>query len=663
MTPAVASPHARPFPGMRPFEQDEFDLFFGQESQIGALLERLGNSRLIVVVGESGCGKSSLIKAGLIPKLLGGRRDAREALWRIAVSRPGRAPIANLAEQLAAPNMLDIPAGTIEKLLRSGSYGLTEAIKLAKIPLGRRVLVVIDQFEELFRFSRETDRDNAARWDEAALFVKLLLAIAETAGRPQPGVTPAYVVLTMRSEYLGDCALFFGLAEAINRGAYLLPKMTRADIQAAIVGPLEQFGATIDNNLLQQLLNETELAQQDGLPLLQHALRRIWDNGAQRGSSVRLSVADFEDLPDGAPGKLLLERHLNANLDHILRQELSGPRQKIAESLFKQLGEHDNKGRLVRRSCDFPAAASLAGASAAETLAVVNAFRDEQRGRTFLMPPEARSPQLLAGEDPLDISHEALLRRWVTLREWMIQEAKDADTFRALAERANRGGAVLRGGELGRALQWQRRFVPTAEWSRRYAGPVDAELGRHCYDYQTAMDYLARSRKWSTLRHAWFALTALLLTIAAIAVARYLENEKDRRRQADDAAAHQRELQDKNDRLNTANLDLEGVKKQLEARNGDLQKSQGELKSALNDKSAALSKEEKARADAQAATARAVESEQDIERAKKVTDGLNLELTKQKNMADALNKQLTDEKAMLARISHEPIGKRPPFMA
>ena len=121
----------------------------------------------------------------------------------------GRAPIANLAEQLAGGNIVDLPAGEVERLLRSGSYGLLETVKAANLPAGRRVLIVVDQFEELFRFSKETERDDPSRWDEAALFVKLLLAVADPARQAQPGATPVYVVLTMRSEYLGDCALFF----------------------------------------------------------------------------------------------------------------------------------------------------------------------------------------------------------------------------------------------------------------------------------------------------------------------------------------------------------------------------------------------------------------------------------------------------------------------
>src|SRR5580704_5193467 len=147
MTAASLIAQKGPYPGMRPFEKHEASLFFGQESQIGALLQRLGKSRLIVVVGESGCGKSSLIKAGLIPKLFGSRVDPRHALWRIAVTRPGRAPIASLARQLVEGQIVATPVEDVETMLRSGSHGLLQAIQIEKRPAGGRVLIVVDQFE------------------------------------------------------------------------------------------------------------------------------------------------------------------------------------------------------------------------------------------------------------------------------------------------------------------------------------------------------------------------------------------------------------------------------------------------------------------------------------------------------------------------------------
>lgn len=646
------SSQTRPYPGMRPFQVSESDLFFGQDQQIAELLRRLGNARLIGVIGESGCGKSSLVKAGLISRLLGTHPDRRESLWRIAVSQPGRAPIATLAERLAAEGALDLPPVEVQRMLRSSSFGLAEVVKAAKLPAACRVLVVIDQFEELFRFCKESEEEQPAqpsgadigRWDEAALFVKLLLALADHS--TPPGATPAYVVLTMRSEYLGDCASFFGLAEAMNEGAYLLPKMTRSNIESAILGPLHNCGGEIDNDLLQDLLNETVQAHEDGLPLLQHALRRIWDN-AQRRGALRLTREDVGDLPPDTPGRLLLEKLLNAHLDHIYDHELNTTEQRIAESLFRQLGEYDAKGRLVRRSRDFRTVAKVCG-SPGQTLAVVDVFRNEDLGRTFLMPPREATEKLLAGQEPLDLSHEALLRHWERLGNWIRQEAEDAAEFRALADRVNRGSFVLRGRELRRASKWERQFRPTLLWAERYQGPWDADLGRHRYDYGTTMRYLWRSRVRRVWRGIGYGVLALVFLgvffIAArnMQMARQAEVKQERQqayRQADAQASkkYEQQLVAKNSMLTKAQTELTRLNTQLTAQGSMLKQRNAQLEDTTNKLTDALGKEKEAHkvADSERQTAVA---------AKSAADNLNTKLTASQAQLKDRNEKLKNAK-------------------
>jgi hypothetical protein len=290
LEPVAKTIQILPFPGMRPFNENESRLFFGQEEQVSALIERLGRSRFVTVMGESGCGKSSLVKAGLIPRLRGRRTGPVSGLWHVVTSRPGHSPLSNLAEQIATSGLTDLSKADVENALRSGSFSLINLVTHG-LPKGPRVLIVIDQFEELFRFQKDSKSPSAN--DDAALFVKLLLAVKD-ADSPAVKTNPVYVVLTMRSEYLGDAALFFELAEAMNEGSYLLPKMKPRQVESAIVGPLREFNATIEPALLQNLLNETELAQQDGLPMLQHVLRCLWDKAAKRSSPVRLTLGDFE---------------------------------------------------------------------------------------------------------------------------------------------------------------------------------------------------------------------------------------------------------------------------------------------------------------------------------------------------------------------------------
>src|SRR5512137_437558 len=169
-----------PFPGLRSFEADEDHLFFGRESRIDEILTRLRRSRFLSVVGTSGSGKSSLIRSGLIPSLHSGVMAKAGSAWRIAIFRPGENPIGNLAEALNAPDVIgpeedaEMNRSFLETTLRRSAMGIVETIRQARLPKGENVLVLVDQFEELFRFKNSLQQRDSR--DEAVSFVKLLLA-------------------------------------------------------------------------------------------------------------------------------------------------------------------------------------------------------------------------------------------------------------------------------------------------------------------------------------------------------------------------------------------------------------------------------------------------------------------------------------------------------
>src|ERR1051325_6340910 len=205
---AVEVERSNPFPGLRTFEADEDYLFFGREEQIDELLRRLRTTRFLSILGSSGSGKSSLVRAGLIPSLYGGAMPRAGASWRVAIMRPGEAPIGNLAAALAAPEALgasgdsgregedaELTRSFLDTTLRASNLGIVECIRQARIPARANVLVLVDQFEEIFRFkssSRQAGRD------EAMAFVKLLLEAARHAE------VPCYIALTMRADFIGN---------------------------------------------------------------------------------------------------------------------------------------------------------------------------------------------------------------------------------------------------------------------------------------------------------------------------------------------------------------------------------------------------------------------------------------------------------------------------
>src|SRR4026209_247967 len=174
-------PVKNPFPGLRPFETDEYRLFFGREGQADELIARLQRSRFLAVVGTSGSGKSSLIRAGLMPALRGGMMKGAGSGWRIAVMRPGGDPIGNLAAVLVKKEVLSeagavLPESeaeaVIDATLGSGSLGIVDVARQGRLGEHDKLLIVVDQSEELFRFRAVRENTNA---DEAAAFVKLLL--------------------------------------------------------------------------------------------------------------------------------------------------------------------------------------------------------------------------------------------------------------------------------------------------------------------------------------------------------------------------------------------------------------------------------------------------------------------------------------------------------
>ena len=235
----------RPYPGLRPFEAHECPLFHGREAHTEELLSRLGYSRFLAVVGTPGSGKSSLVRAGLLPALFRGFLVDTTSRWRVAVMRPGNAPLTNLAKALAQQEVFSKDYESVRETLGKSSLGLTHAVRQTQLAEGESVLVVVDQFEELFRFRRERRHDDGGA--EGSLFVASLLEAAES----YPSLV--YVVVTMRTDYLGDCADFPGLAQALNRSQYLIPKLRREERRAAIERPLDLFGIEMTPRLVQRL--------------------------------------------------------------------------------------------------------------------------------------------------------------------------------------------------------------------------------------------------------------------------------------------------------------------------------------------------------------------------------------------------------------------------
>ena len=463
MSAATASPQINPFPGLRPFREDEEHLFFGRENQVDAMVNKLADTRFLAVVGTSGSGKSSLVNCGLRPALRQGLMARAGTAWRMAQFRPGSDPIGAMARALAQDGVLfseHVAAGLtlaeiIETTLRMSKLGLIDICEQAALGEGVNLLVVVDQFEELFRYRQlEAAAGEQRIREEAAAFVNLLLEVKQRA------TCPIFVVLTMRSDFLGDCTQFPGLAEAINAGQYLVPRMTRDERRAAIEGPVKVGRAEITPVLLTRLVNDVG-DNPDQLSILQHALNRTWARWqGEGGGKGPLDLAHYEAIGTMAHA---LDRHAEqayAELDATRQQQ-------VCEKLFKALTDKATDPRGVRRPTTLGTLCALADATAAEVTDVIAVFRDPSR--SFLMPP---SGEALKAGTVIDISHESLMRVWQRLIKWADEEARSARIYRRLADTADlhaAGDASLwRDPDLQLALDWRDKNHPNEIWAARY---------------------------------------------------------------------------------------------------------------------------------------------------------------------------------------------------
>ena len=518
-----------PFPGLRPFEPDESRLFFGRDEQVEKLMDKLARTRFLAVVGTSGSGKSSLVRAGLMPALHSGMMIGAGSKWRIALMRPSNDPIGNLARALNAPEVfgsdvaenLTLQIAIAEATLRLGSRGLIETVCQNVMPRTENLLVVVDQFEELFRFAREARKTGSERSDnDAAAFVKMLLEAVKPDQRPSDNGANIYVVLTMRSDFLGDCSQFWDLPEAINESQYLIPRLTRNQLREVIEGPVALGGGQIAPRLVSQLLNDIT-DNQDQLPILQHALMRTWDQwretGGQgdRGKGGSGGVIDLGHYEAIGGMEFALSRHADEAYEEV-SGKLGARGGQLVEKMFKALTEKGVDNRELRRPATLGELCAVTEASEEEIRAVIEAFRAP--GRSFLMPP-VDTP--LAPEAAIDISHESLIRQWGRLKKWASEESESRATYLQIVDVALRhanGRAGLWGNpDLQIALEWREKQRPNPAWAHRYHPAFD-----------TAMSFLDRSRSRRRLTIGLWALSILLLIISAVAVQRIFQRHEQR---------------------------------------------------------------------------------------------------------------------------------------
>lgn len=417
-----------PYRGLAYFDIQHEPLFFGREALTDWLLSRLrgtaskdGSTRFLAIVGASGSGKSSLARAGVLAKLKQGELSG-SARWPLVMCRPESRPLESLATALAHTDGVNLGTGLKATLIRQLADELSKSpeqlhlVAQGAMPANDsdwRLVVFVDQFEELFtlnepdaRGAQATSQTPALSSDRVACFQNLLRAATIENGR-------TIVILTMRADFYGKCAAFPELATAVSQHQELVGPMSADELRRAVETPAQLSGSDIEPGLVDLLTRE--VADQPGaLPLLQYALAELWQKSRDLGFS-KLTTSAYHELGGW-------EGALSRRADAVLAEFKNTPQENLCRQLFLRLvqpgeGTEDTK-RLVRWQ-------ELERDNAREAAALEQTVRKLADNRLI-----TTSGDDLNADSTIEVVHEALIRSWPELRQWL-----DADRANLLIHR------------------------------------------------------------------------------------------------------------------------------------------------------------------------------------------------------------------------------------
>ena len=415
-------PEGNPYRGLLAFEAEHRALFFGRSNETGTVLERLRSEAFVLVAADSGVGKSSLCRAGVLPRveegaLGGGRR------WEVASFLPGRHPLQSLASTLA-PIVRETPAVLLERL-REAPGALSNLLETS-LGTSRGLVLFIDQMEELISLSTEVEAE----------------AVGTALGGLTERLRSVRLLGTARSDFLARLATLPVLGNDLSRALYLLRPLSRDKLRDVIVAPAEKKGVHFESDGLVETLIDATVHIEGALPLLQFALAELWD--AHKDSSITaMALADI----GGVSGALA--RHA----DHVLLS-LPEDQRLAARRILLQLVTLEGTRARRRQS---KLLTSPASRPALEALL---------RGRLLT----ARD---IGGEAVYEVAHEALIKGWSTLRLWLDEHAES----RAVRQSLERATADwMRLGRAREALWGTRQLAQTSHLESEQLTPQEAEF-------------------------------------------------------------------------------------------------------------------------------------------------------------------------------------------
>jgi uncharacterized protein YjbI with pentapeptide repeats len=470
----------RPYKGLAYFDCNGEDpkYFYGREELTKQLLDQVRTSAFTTIVGASGSGKSSVLRAGLLHQLQLGQRILGSDQWRVQIMLPGEKPLQNLALTFVEPGLNDLDKaeqlGRAEGLLKQGAEGLRRLVQTSG---AERFVLVIDQFEEVFTLcGDEKERE--------AFLACVLGALAETAA--------LRVVLTMRADFVGKCLEreYSGLAKRVQENLIPVLPLSREELEWAICRPAERVGLGVEPLLVQQILDDIAGAPGE-LPLLQYTLTEIWRLRQVNQEANQLSLGVYQAL-GGIRGTL--DKRATA-----IYREFSEAEQGTVRHIFlglTQLGEgtEDTRRRVLQEALVTPqhpqAVVQWVVQRLADAKLVVTSEVQGSGGRMAVV----------------DVAHEALIRHWGLLRRWLaenrgllLQQRRIENGAMEWRQQGEAKGYLLQGIPLREAKRFQREQVeefPLSVVANRF---IQASV---------------KQRRWSRIKVAsWLIIPALILFI------------------------------------------------------------------------------------------------------------------------------------------------------
>ncbi|MHB1354876.1 MAG: nSTAND1 domain-containing NTPase [Anaerolineae bacterium] len=453
------APGESPFKGLQQFDEKDADLFYGREALTAKLVGRLRERRFMTIVGASGSGKSSLLRAGMLPALKSSEPLADGTFppkgsqrWLYHLLTPTDHPLAALAASLSRDSASVTTAVTwAEDMGRESMSLLWIGRKLlsSETTQSNRLLVIVDQFEELFTLCR-----NEA--EQAAFINNLLSAVAE----PD---SPVSVIITLRADFYANCAKFDALRAALEQDQVYIGPMNLEEQRRAIEEPAKRNGYEFERGLVDLIMRDVG-SEPGALPLLSHALLETWKH--RRGHTLTLESYAESGGVHGA---------IACTAEAVYNQQFTSPQQTLARNIFMRLTELGAGTQDTRRR----ATLSELVPSVVEAPAV-----------QVVLEALADARLITIGEGTAEVAHEALIREWPALRAWLDESRESIRMGRRLTEatqewvqNGREEGRLFRAGRLAEVSEWfkvhqtevsvlEREFIET---SRAQVGREAAE--------------------------------------------------------------------------------------------------------------------------------------------------------------------------------------------